>query len=97
MILSIEPGIYLEGKLGIRLENLAFVKKHKNGARQNREYLEFETLTLVPFEKNLIEKKLLSTGELKWINAYHQNVFKKLNPYLLGSEKSWLRKLCKRL
>ena len=96
MILSIEPGIYLEGKLGIRLENLAFVKKHKSGSRQNREYLEFETLTLVPFEKNLIEKKLLSTDELNWINAYHQNVYKRLSPYLLDSEKSWLREVCKR-
>ena len=97
MILSIEPGIYLEGKLGIRLENLVYVKKHKNGTRQNREFLEFETLTLVPFEKNLIEKKLLSTDEVKWINAYHQNVYKKLCPYLLESEKSWLRMVCKRL
>ena len=94
MILSIEPGIYLKGKLGIRLENLAFIKKHKSGTRQNRDYLEFETLTLVPFEKNLIEKKFLSTDELKWINAYHQNVYKKLSPYLLVSEKSWLRKVC---
>ncbi len=97
MILSIEPGIYLEGKLGIRLENLVYVKKHKNGARQNREFLEFETLTLVPFEKNLIQKKLLSTDEVKWINTYHQNVYKKLSPYLLSSEKSWLRKVCKKL
>jgi len=95
--LSIEPGIYLEGKLGIRLENLAFVKKHKSGARQKREYLEFETLTLVPFEKNLIEKKLLSANELRWINSYHQNIYKTLSPYLVSSEKSWLRKVCKKL
>ena len=97
MILSIEPGIYLEGKLGIRLENLVYVKKHKKRARQNREFLEFETLTLVPFEKNLIEKKLLSADELRWINSYHQNIYKTLSPYLVSSEKSWLRKVCKKL
>ena len=97
MILSIEPGIYLEGKLGIRLENLVYVKKHKNSARQTRKFLEFETLTLVPFEKNLIEKKLLSADELRWINSYHQNIYKKLSPYLVSSEKSWLSKVCKKL
>ncbi|MDC3107733.1 M24 family metallopeptidase, partial [Paracoccaceae bacterium] len=97
MILSIEPGIYLEGKLGIRLENLVYIKEHKKKARQNRKFLEFETLTLVPFEKKLIEKKLLSTNELEWINSYHQNIYKKLGSYLVNSEKDWLRKVCKQL
>ena len=60
MILSVEPGVYLEGKLGIRLENLVYVKKKSGNSRQKREFLEFETLTLVPFEKKLIEKDLLS-------------------------------------
>ena len=97
MILSIEPGIYLEGKLGIRLENLVYVKKHKKDTRQKKEFLEFETLTLVPFEKNLIESKLLSKDELNWINSYHQNIYKKLSPFIVASEKSWLRKACKKL
>ena len=56
MILSIEPGIYLEGKLGIRLENLVYVKRKSTHSEQKKEFLEFETLTLAPFEKNLIEK-----------------------------------------
>ena len=97
MILSIEPGVYLEGKFGIRLENLVFIKKDKKRGPQNREFLKFETLTLVPFEKKLIEKKLLSTDELKWINSYHLNIYKKLSPYLVRSEKSWLHKLCAKL
>ena len=97
MILSIEPGIYLEGKLGIRLENLVYVKKNKKKPWQKREFLKFETLTLVPFEKNLIEKKLLSKDELRWLNFYHQNVYKKLGPHLPSNEKIWLSNACKKI
>ena len=95
MILSIEPGVYLEGKLGIRLENLVYVKKKSGNSRQKKEFLEFETLTLVPFEKKLIEKDLLSCDELHWLNSYHDNVYNKLSPLLNVSEKTWLRDTCK--
>ncbi len=94
MILSVEPGVYLEGKLGIRLENLVYVKKKSGNSRQKKEFLEFETLTLVPFEKKLIEKNLLSREELHWLNSYHHNVYKKLSPFLNVSEKTWLRDAC---
>lgn len=62
MIVSIEPGVYLENEFGIRLENLAFIKKHPsiNG------FLCFETLTCVPFESNLIDKSLLSKKEIDY-------------------------------
>ena len=95
MILSVEPGVYLEGKLGIRLENLVYVKMKSRCSGQKKEFLEFETLTLVPFEKKLIEKKLLSRDELHWLNSYHHNVYKKLSPFLNISEKTWLRDACK--
>ncbi len=95
MILSVEPGIYLEGKLGIRLENLVYVKKKSSNPRQKKEFLEFETLTLVPFEKKLIEKDLLSCDELLWLNSYHYNVYNKLSPFLNVSEKKWLRDACR--
>jgi len=95
MILSVEPGIYLEGKLGIRLENLVYVKMKSGFSGQKKEFLEFETLTLVPFEKKLIEKNLLSREELHWLNSYHHNVYKKLSPFLNVSEKTWLRDACK--
>ena len=95
MILSVEPGVYLEGKLGIRLENLVFVKKKSGNPRQKKEFLEFETLTLVPFEKKLIEKDLLSCDELLWLNSYHHNVYNKLSPFLNVSEKTWLRDACR--
>ena len=84
-----------EGKLGIRLENLVYVKKKSGNSRQKREFLEFETLTLVPFEKKLIEKDLLSRDELHWLNSYHDNVYNKLSPFLNASEKTWLRDACK--
>ncbi len=94
MILSVEPGVYLEGKLGIRLENLVYVKKKSGNSRQKKQFLEFETLTLVPFEKKLIEKKLLSRDELHWLNSYHDNVYNKLSPILNVSEKTWLKDAC---
>ena len=97
MILSIEPGIYLEGKLGIRLENLVYVKRKSTHSEQKKEFLEFETLTLAPFEKNLIEKKLLSQEELIWLNSYHRNIYHKLRPFLSDTEKTWLRETCKAL
>ena len=95
MILSIEPGVYLEGKLGIRLENLVYIKGMRGHFRQKKEFYEFETLTLAPFEKNLIEKKLLSRDELMWLNSYHRNVYQKLSPFLSQTEKTWLRDTCK--
>ena len=95
MILSIEPGFYLEGKLGIRLENLVYIKGMRGHFRQKKEFYEFETLTLAPFEKNLIEKKLLSRDELMWLNSYHRNVYQKLSPFLGQTEKTWLRDTCK--
>ncbi len=97
MILSIEPGIYLKGKLGIRLENLVYVKKNKKQPWQKREFLNFETLTLVPFEKKLIEEKSLSKYELQWLNLYHRNVYKRLSPYLASSEKNWLKNACEKI
>ena len=54
-------------------------------------------LPLSGFEKNFIESKLLGKDELNWINSYHQNIYEKLSPYLVSSEKSWLRKACKKL
>ena len=69
MILSNEPGYYEKGKIGIRIENLVFVKKIRN-------YFKFENLTQVPIEKSLINKKLMTKIEIRWLNNYHKNVYK---------------------
>lgn len=80
MLTSIEPGLYHENKYGIRLENL-YVSKHKLSSKYG-EFLEFESVTLYPFELDLIDTSMLDEKELSWINAYHQKVFDVLSVYL---------------
>ena len=89
MILSNEPGYYKENDFGIRTENLIIVKKH------NKNLIKFETISWAPIDRDLIHKKLLNNYEIKWINWYHSNVYKKLKNYLLSKEKKWLREVTK--
>ncbi len=91
MILSNEPGYYREGKYGIRLENLILVTPPEAIEGGERDMLGFATLTLVPFDRRLIEPKLLSPKELAWLNAYHAEVRRKIEPSLKSSERPWLR------
>ena len=86
MVLSNEPGFYKEGKYGMRIENLIFVKKINNK-------IFFENLTLAPLEKELINFKLLNKCEKDYIFFYHLNVYSKLSKYLNKSERRWLAKL----
>ena len=94
MILSDEPGFYLPGAYGIRMENLLLVQPADFGA-QKRKFLRFETLTQVPFDRALIEPDLLSPEAIAWLNAYHAAVWGKLEPHLQAAEDSetlaWLR------
>lgn len=89
MITSIEPGYYKENAFGIRIENLYYVKKSKNP-----KYLNFEVLTLAPLDKKLINKYLLTTEEINWLNRYHRQVFLSLKKYLTKQELEWLREAC---
>lgn len=89
MITSIEPGYYKENAYGIRIENLYYVKKSKNP-----KLLNFEVLTLAPLDKKLINKYLLTTEELNWLNRYHRQVFLSLKKYLTKQELEWLREAC---
>ena len=89
MITSDEPGIYLEGKFGVRLENLLVC-----AAKQTNSYgtfLGFEPLTMVPFDRDAILWDALSEKELRWLAAYHQKVYESLAPHLLEEERQWLR------
>lgn len=88
MVTSIEPGFYLENAYGIRIENLVEVAEASEG------YLKFANLTLVPIDKRLINKYLLSDGEINWLNAYHHRVEEILSPLLTSAEKSWLQEAC---
>lgn len=93
MVISNEPGLYLQNAYGIRLENLILVQKSKISNKEN--YFYFETLTLFPFEKKAIELSLLNDNEKAWINNYHQTVFNRLSPRLDKKGKNWLAQKCK--
>ncbi|MDE5715877.1 MAG: aminopeptidase P family protein [Anaeroplasmataceae bacterium] len=93
MITTNEPGIYLENKYGIRIENeLLCVEKDSN---EFGEFLGFETITYAPIDLDAIEKKLLTSDEKKWLNQYHEKVFETLEPYLTNEEKEWLKEYTK--
>ena len=83
MIVSNEPGFYKKGNFGIRIENLVYIKKEKNN-------LVFKNLTLAPIDINLINFKLLSSEEKKYLINYHFEVYSKIHKFLSLSEKKWL-------
>ena len=83
MVVSNEPGYYKEGAFGIRIENLVYIKKNK-----------FQELTMAPIEKDLINKKILNSAEIKWINGYHEKVKKNLIRFMNFQEKIELTKAC---
>lgn len=90
MIISNEPGFYKEGEYGIRIENLVLVKKS-----DQKDFLEFETLTKAPIDIALIDFSLLRKNEIKWLNNYHKKVIKDISPYLNKQELAWLTKSIK--
>ena len=85
MITSNEPGLYLEGKYGIRLENEILCERAEDGL------LEFRTISLCPWEREAIVKELLSTDEIKWVDDYHKQVYETLKPYLDEKTACWLK------
>lgn len=91
-ILTDEPGLYREGQYGIRIENVLVCKNHTNSAFG--QFLSFDTLTLCPIDKKLINRKLLSLEEVNWLNAYHRRVFSALKPYLKPEILNWLEIQC---
>lgn len=89
MLITNEPGFYLDGEYGIRIENILAVKKCME--TDFGEFYEFETLSWFPIDKQLIDKSLLTAAELDWLNKYHAQVYEKLSPHLEEDEKAWLR------
>ncbi|MEM7513846.1 MAG: aminopeptidase family protein P, partial [Bacteroidota bacterium] len=88
MLTSNEPGLYREGKHGIRIENLILTVK--KGESEFGTFLGFETLSLCPIDTSLVERSMLTEEERKWLNAYHRQVFDTLVPHLDTSEERWL-------
>ena len=91
MVISNEPGIYKEGKHGIRIENLVTVTEYKT--TQFGQFFGFMNLTLCPYERELIDVSLLSDEELEYINEYHKKVFENTQSHMkTEEEKAWLKK-----
>ena len=90
MICSNEPGYYKAGAYGIRIENLVLVTPAEIPEGGERPTMAFETLTLVPIDRRLIDTKLLDSQDLAWLNAYHAEVRAKISPLVDAATQSWL-------
>ena len=92
MTITDEPGVYLEGKFGVRIENTLLITPYKE--TEFGKFLQFESLTLCPIDKTPIVKEMLLQEEIDWLNQYHQKVFEILSPHLNEEETAWLREAC---
>ena len=95
MITTDEPGIYLEGKYGIRIENELLT--YELGENFYGKWMAFENVTCCPIDLDCIDKKLLTKEEIKYLNDYHKWVYKKLNKFLNDDEKEFLKRYTKKL
>lgn len=94
-ILSNEPGYYVAGKFGIRIENLVLVVKDKILSQPDRPWLAFETLTLCPIDTRMIDASIMTPQEKQWLNSYHERVKQTLTPLLENKpDRDWLAKAC---
>lgn len=92
MTVTDEPGIYLAGKFGVRIENTLLVTQYKE--TEFGQFLQFEPLTLCPIDKSPVVADMLLSEEIDWLNTYHQHVFDTLSPHLSPDESAWLRIAC---
>ena len=92
MTITDEPGIYLEGKFGVRIENTLLITPYKQ--TQFGEFLQFESLTLCPIDTTPIVKEMLLDEEIAWLNQYHKQVYDTLAPHLNNDEATWLKQAC---
>ncbi len=90
MIVSNEPGYYLPGHYGIRIENLVAVRPCEALEGTDKPFFEFETLTLAPIDRNLVDQGLLTDDELAWLNGYHARVRETLLPAVDPETREWL-------
>ena len=94
VILSNEPGYYREGAFGIRIENLFVVRTAADIGGDDREMFDFETLTFVPIDRNMIDFPSLTRDDVDWLNAYHQEVLDKIGPLVSEDALSWIKRAC---
>ena len=91
MILTNEPGVYKEGKHGIRIENVMLIVEDSK-TEYGGQFYKFEPLSYCPIDLDGIEVSMLTDEEREWINSYHKETYEKLSPYLNDEEKEFLRK-----
>lgn len=89
MTVTDEPGLYLAGRFGVRIENTLVVEKYKE--TEFGEFLQFDSLTLCPIDTVPIDKSMLLQEEIDWLNDYHARVYRELAPHLNDEEKAWLK------
>lgn len=89
MLLTNEPGVYKEGKFGIRIENVMVVVKDE--INECGEFYKFDTISYCPIDLNGVNVDLLNSDEKKWLNSYHKTVYNKLSPFLNEDEKKFLK------
>jgi len=92
MTITDEPGIYLAGKFGCRIENTLLIVPYRE--TEFGQFLQFEPLTLCPIDKRPIQVDMLTQEERQWLDDYHQLVFERLSPCLSADEAEWLRVAC---
>jgi Xaa-Pro aminopeptidase len=91
MVVSDEPGLYLTNKFGIRHENLLLC--HEGEKNEYGQFMYFENLTKVPFDKDAIDVSLMTETDIERLNSYHKDVYKTISPYLEGDELEWLKEV----
>jgi Xaa-Pro aminopeptidase len=89
MTVTDEPGIYLEGRFGVRIENVLLIRPYVT--TESGDFLCMETLTLCPIDTAPLDVALLTPDERQWLNDYHQMVYDRLSPHLDGPDRDWLR------
>lgn len=90
MTVTDEPGLYLSGKFGVRIENTLLIKDYQT--TEFGKFLQMESLTLCPIDLTPVDFSMLQPEEIEWLDTYHRDVFEKLSPYLEGEDLEWLRK-----
>lgn len=89
MTVTDEPGLYLSGKFGVRIENTLLIKDYQT--TEFGKFLQMESLTLCPIDLTPVDFSMLQPEEIEWLDTYHRDVFEKLSSYLEGEDLEWLR------
>lgn len=89
MTVTDEPGLYLSGKFGVRIENTLLIKDYQT--TEFGKFLQMESLTLCPVDLTPVDFSMLQPEEIEWLDTYHRDVFEKLSPYLEGEDLEWLK------